>query len=558
MEVNAEGREIRREGAYGRGSNRVAATDEEEIAAVPTRKVISLDDNDVNKDKPCDQDEPPNQKAGWKKFLAHVGPGFLVSLAYLDPGNLETDLQAGANHRYELLWVVLIGLIFALLIQSLAANLGVATGRHLAELCKAEYPRFIKYCLWVLAEVAVIAADIPEVIGTAFALNILFHIPLWAGVLITGMSTLLLLGLQRYGVRKLELLISILVFVMAACYFGELSYVKPPASEVMKGLFVPRLSGNGATSDAIALLGALVMPHNLFLHSALVLSRKTPPSVKGINDACRYFLLESGFALFVALLINIAVISVSGTVCATEKLSPEDADRCSDLTLNSASFLLKNVLGKSSSIVYGIALLASGQSSTITGTYAGQYIMQGFLDIKMRMWLQNLMTRCVAIGPSLIVSIIGGSAGAGRLIIIASMILSFELPFALIPLLKFSSSSTKMGPHKNSIYIIVISWILGFGVIGINIYFLSTSFVDWLIHSNLPKAVTVLVGIVVFPLMAVYILAVVYLTFRKDTVVTFVDKSDASQIQMETGTHSNRMTEVVPYREDLADIPLPD
>ncbi|XP_042422267.1 metal transporter Nramp5-like [Zingiber officinale] len=501
------------------------------------------------------QAEPQHQAPGWKRFLAHVGPGFLVSLAYLDPGNLETDLQAGADHRYELLWVILIGLVFALIIQSLSANLGVTTGRHLAELCKAEYPVLVKYCLWLLAELAVIAADIPEVIGTAFALNILFHVPVWAGVLVTGLSTLLLLGLQRFGVRKLELFISLLVFVMAACYFGELSYVKPPATEVIKGLFVPRLKGNGATGDAISLLGALVMPHNLFLHSALVLSRKTPPSVKGINDACRYFLLESGFALFVALLINIAVVSVSGTVCAATNLSAADADRCSDLTLNSASFLLKNVLGKSSSIVYGISLLASGQSSAITGTYAGQYIMQGFLDIKMRIWVRNLMTRCIAICPSLVVAIIGGTAGAGRLIIIASMILSFELPFALIPLLKFSSSSTKMGPHKNSIYIIVISWILGLGVIGINIYYLSTSFVTWIIHSSLPKPVTVLIGIVVFPAMAVYVLALIYLTFRKDTVVTFDEKMEHSMEQ--GGQGINRGTEVVPYREDLAG-PLPE
>ncbi|PKI42456.1 hypothetical protein CRG98_037129, partial [Punica granatum] len=297
------------------------------------------------------------QKPGWRKFLSFVGPGFLVSLAYLDPGNLETDLQAGANHRYELLWVILIGLIFALIIQSLAANLGVSTGKHLSELCKAEYPKFVKYCLWLLAEVAVIAADIPE-------------------VLITGFSTLLLLGLQRYGVRKLELLIAVLVFIMAACFFGEMSYVKPPASDVLKGMFIPKLNGQDTTGDAIALLGALVMPHNLFLHSALVLSRKVPKSVRGINDACRFFFIESGFALLVAFLINVAVISVSGTVCSVKNLLSEDESRCSDLTLNSASFLLQNVLGRSSSTIYAIALLASGQSSTITGTYAGQYIMQ--------------------------------------------------------------------------------------------------------------------------------------------------------------------------------------
>ncbi|KAL5704447.1 hypothetical protein ACHQM5_022877 [Ranunculus cassubicifolius] len=475
-----------------------------------------------------DQTAPPpqthleeDQKPGWRKFLYFVGPGFLVSLAYLDPGNLETDLQAGANHRYELLWVILIGLIFALIIQSLAANLGVTTGMHLSELCKAEYPVVVKYCLWLLAELAVIAADIPEVIGTAFALNILFNIPVWVGVLLTGSSTLLLLGLQKYGVRKLEILIAILVFVMAGCYFGEMSYVKPPASELFKGMFVPKLSGQGATGDAIALLGALVMPHNLFLHSALVLSRKVPPSVKGINSACKFFLIESGFALFVAFLINVAVIAVSGTVCYGDNLTADDKGRCSDLTLNSASFLLQNVLGKSSSTVYAIALLASGQSSTITGTYAG----------------------------------------AGRLIVIASMILSFELPFALIPLLKFSSSATKMGPHKNSIYIIVVSWALGLCIIGINIYYLSTAFVGWIIHNNLPKVANVFIGLLVFPLMVIYVGSVIYLTFRKDTAVTYVDSTKLDpngDNKMEKGSADGEdESQNLPYREDLADIPLP-
>ncbi|XP_044474971.1 metal transporter Nramp5-like [Mangifera indica] len=537
---------------WGSGSNRIAAINAE--GTTPSPNVTTNND---------DKSFVDQQKPGWKKFLAFVGPGFLVSLAYLDPGNMETDLQAGASHQYELLWVVLIGLIFALIIQSLAANLGVSTGKHLSELCKAEYPRFVKYCLWLLAELAVIAADIPEVIGTAFALNILFHIPVWVGVLLTGFSTLLLLSLQRYGVRKLEMLIAILVIIMAGCFFGEMSYVKPPAVDVLKGLFIPKLSGQSATGDAIALLGALVMPHNLFLHSALVLSRKVPNSVRGIKDACRYFLIESGIALFVALLINVAIVSVSGTVCSAPNLSENISDQCNNITLNSASFLLKNVLGKLSSIVYGIALLASGQSSAITGTYAGQFIMQGFLDMKMRKWLRNLMTRSIAITPSLIVSIIGGPQGAGRLIIIASMMLSFELPFALIPLLKFSSSSTKMGPHKNSIYIIVISWILGLGIIGINVYYLSTGFVGWLIHNDLPKVGNVFISIIVFPLMAIYLLAIIYLAFRKDTVVTFIEptKEDpVAQTNLENGlVYPNRQMELghVPYIEDLADIPLP-
>ncbi|XP_026381036.1 metal transporter Nramp5-like [Papaver somniferum] len=497
-------------------------------------------------------------KSGWKNFLAHVGPGFLVSLAYLDPGNLETDLQAGANHKYELLWVVLIGLIFALLIQSLAANLGVVTGKHLAELCKAEYPVFVKICLWFLAEIAVIAADIPEVIGTAFSLNILFGVKVWAGVLITGLSTILFLGLQKFGVRKLEFLIATFVLVMAACFFVELSFVNPPAAEVMQGLFIPKLQGQGATGDAIALFGALVMPHNLFLHSALVLSRKVHQSVKGINSACKYFLIESAFALFIAFLINVSIICVSGTVCSARILTTDNANCCSGLTLNNASFLLRNVLGKSSSIVYAIALLASGQSSTITGTYAGQFIMQGFLDLKMRTWLRNLMTRCIAIAPSLIVSIISGSSGAGRLIVIASMILSFELPFALIPLLKFSSSTMKMGPHKNSLYIIVISWILGFCIIGINIYYLITAFIGWITHNKLPRVANVFIGLLVFPLMAIYISSVIYLIFRKDRVVTYINTTDGQQNKLEKGLErGDEEEDVVPQREDLAGIPLP-
>ncbi|XP_058097453.1 metal transporter Nramp6.2-like [Magnolia sinica] len=541
---------ISRDPPSWRGSNRIAS--------------IELDMTTTSAISHHEQEDPKHQKPGWRKFLSYVGPGFLVSIAYLDPGNLETDMQAGASYQYELLWVILIGLIFALIIQSLAANLGVSTGNHLAELCKAEYPKYVKYCLWLLAEVAVIAADIPEVIGTAFALNILFHIPVWGGVLITGLSTLLLLGLQRYGIRKLELLITILVFIMAGCFFGEMAYVKPPASEVLKGMFVPKLNGSGATGAAIALLGALVMPHNLFLHSALVLSRKIPQSVQGINRACRYFLIESAFALFIAFLINVAIVSVSGAVCSAENLSQDNSDKCNNLTLNSASFLLKNVLGKSSSTIYAIALFASGQSSTITGTYAGQYIMQGFLDLKMKKWTRNLMTRCIAITPSLVVSIISGPSGAAKLIIIASMILSFELPFALIPLLKFSSSKTKMGPHKNSIYIIVISWLLGAGIIGINIYYLSTGFVGWLIHNDLPKVANVFVGIIVFPLMAIYILFVIYLTFRKDRAVTFIDTakiSDTDQAQMEKGVNDasniDHGMDDVPYREDLAHIPLP-
>lgn len=455
-------------------------------------------------------------KTSWKNLFAYMGPGFLVSIAYIDPGNFETDLQSGAQYKYGLLWIILVASCAALVIQSLAANLGVVTGKHLAEHCRAEYPKKTNFILWVLAEISIVACDIPEVIGTAFALNMLFNIPIWIGVLLTGLSTLMLLALQQYGVRKLEFLIAFLVLTIAGCFFAELGYAKPAAAEVLDGLFIPKLKGNGATGLAISLLGAMVMPHNLFLHSALVLSRKIPRSVRGIKEACRFYMVESGFALMVAFLINVSVISVSGAVCNSSNLSAEDQKNCQDLDLNKASFLLKNVLGTWSSKLFAVALLASGQSSTITGTYAGQYVMQGFLDLRLKPWIRNFLTRCLAIVPSLIVAIIGGSSGAGKLIIIASMILSFELPFALIPLLKFTSSKTKMGAYANSTVISAITWIIGSLLMAINIYYLMSGFIKILLHTHFKLVGVVFLGILGFSGMTLYLAGIAYLVFRKN------------------------------------------
>nr|QDC27811.1 natural resistance-associated macrophage protein 6 [Sedum plumbizincicola] len=493
-------------------------------------------------------------KTSWKNFFAYLGPGFLVSIAYIDPGNFETDLQAGAQYKYELLWIILVASCAALVIQSLAANLGVVTGKHLAEHCRNEYSKVPNFILWVLAEIAVVACDIPEVIGTAFALNMLFHIPVWCGVLLTGLSTLVLLALQQYGVRKLELLIAFLVFTIAAAFLAELGYANPVPSEVLSGLFVPKLKGNGATGLAISLFGAMVMPHNLFLHSALVLSRKVPRSARGIKEACRFYMMESGFALMVAFLINVSVISVSGAVCSSSTLSEEDKLSCSDLDLNKASFLLRNVLGKWSSKLFGIALLASGQSSTIAGTYAGQYVMQGFLNLRLEPWIRNFLTRCLAIVPSLIVALIGGSAGAGQLIIIASIILSFELPFALIPLLKFTSCNTKMGSHANSTAISVITWIIGSLIMSINMYYLASSFIKLLLHNVSNIGLKAFYGILGFSGMAIYVAGVAYLVIRKNKKPTHLLAFTTSETQ-EAGVVDTCVTSLP--REDIVDMQLP-
>ncbi|XP_023528489.1 metal transporter Nramp6-like [Cucurbita pepo subsp. pepo] len=502
-----------------------------------------------------DQIVVPDKKS-WKNLFAYMGPGFLVSIAYIDPGNFETDLQSGAQYKYGLLWIILVASCAALIIQSLAANLGVVTGKHLAEHCKAEYPKVQNFILWVLAEIAIVACDIPEVIGTAFALNMLFSIPVWCGVLLTGLSTLFLLALQQYGIRKLEFLIAFLVLTIAICFFLELGYAKPDVGEVFYGLFVPQLKGSGATGLAISLLGAMVMPHNLFLHSALVLSRKIPRSVSGIKEACRFYMIESGFALMVAFLINVSVISVSGAVCNSPDLNMEDQMSCNDLDLNKASFLLRNVLGKWSSKLFAIALLASGQSSTITGTYAGQYVMQGFLDLKLTPWVRNFLTRCLAIVPSLIVAIIGGSSGAGKLIIIASMILSFELPFALIPLLKFTSSRTKMGTHVNSTAITVLTWIIGCLIMAINIYYLMTRFIHVLLHNDLQLVAVVFIGILGFSGMAIYLAGITYLVFRKTKESTHLLALTTEESQQLSNTPSKRSGYGLP-NEDLTSMQLP-
>ncbi|BBG99195.1 NRAMP metal ion transporter 6 [Prunus dulcis] len=439
-------------------------------------------------------------KTSWKNLFAYMGPATLDNI---------------------------VASCAALIIQSLAANLGKAFAEH----CRAEYPRVTNFILWVLAEISIVACDIPEVIGTAFALNMLFNIPIWIGVLLTGLSTLLLLALQQYGVRKLEFLIAFLVLTIAGCFFAELGYAKPDAAEVLNGLFVPQLKGSGATGLAISLLGAMVMPHNLFLHSALVLSRKIPRSVCGIKEACRFYMIESGFALMVAFLINVSVISVSGAVCNSADLNAEDQMNCTDLDLNKASFLLRNVLGSWSSKLFAVALLASGQSSTITGTYAGQYVMQGFLDLRLKPWLRNFLTRCLAIVPSLIVAVIGGSAGAGKLIIIASMILSFELPFALIPLLKFTSSKTKMGAYANSTAISAITWIIGSLLMAINVYYLIS--------------------------MGLYLAGIAYLVFRKNKEATHLLALTTPESRQLANEQQGNASMYCLAREDIVSMQLP-
>lgn len=503
------------------GSGRVAAGDHVEAAAAAAVASSSgqQDDEDGGVRGPR-----------WKRFLAHVGPGFLISMAYLDPSNLQTDLQAGYSHKYELLWVLLFGFIFVLIIQSLAAKLGIVTGRHLAELCMGEYPKYVRYGLWFFAELGVIAATIPGVLGTALAYNMLLHIPFWAGVLICGATVVLLLGLQSYGVQKMEFMIVVLMLVLASCFFIELSQVNPPMNELIEGLFIPRLKGHYAISDAVALISALVVPHNLFLHSSLVTSRNIPSSCEAVKDASVFFLLENAFALFLALLINVAIVSLSATICVDN--TSLDTNLCSNLALKSAFVLFKNVLGRSRSVVYGVALLSSGQSCAVITTYSGQYIMQGFSG--MRKCIIYLVAPCLTLVPTLIICGIGGALRVRQLINIAAIILSFVLPFALVPLLRFSSCRSMIGPYKNSTYITRISGILSMVIIGINTYFICNSFISWIVYSDLPRFAKAIISTLVFPFMAAYVAAVIYLACRKVSINASLPSGSVScEIQVE-------------------------
>lgn len=388
-----------------------------------------------------DEDHRFNLKTLWR----FMGPGFLMCIAYVDPGNFESDLQAGTLFGYKLLWVLLWATLGGWYIQGLTVRLALATGWDLARCFREEYPDPVRYALWVISELAIIASDVPEVIGTALALKLIFNIPTWVGVVLTSMSTMVFLGLQSFGVRKLEAFMASLVGVMSLCFLAEVTFVDAPASSVVAGIVLPRLPSTKALYIAISLVGAVVMPHNLFLHSALVLSRGFSLGERSLKMAYKYNIVESGLALAVSLFINFAVIIV-GAANYAQLTDPVQMQEVRERPLQYAPEMLKQVLGSSAKGFFAAALLASGQSSTITGTYAGQFVMDGFLELRVNPVLRAAVTRMCAILPSLAVVLIAGDSYSESLIVISSTVLAIQLPYALIPLIKFTASPNMMGP----------------------------------------------------------------------------------------------------------------
>jgi len=400
----------------------------------------------------------------FKKVLAFAGPGYLVAVGYMDPGNWATDLGGGAKFGYTLLSVILFSNLMAMLLQGLSAKLGIVTGRDLAQACRESYSRPVSLVLWVICEIAIAACDLAEVLGSAVALKLLFGLPLMAGVLITALDVLIVLALQGRGFRLIEAFVITLIATIAACFAYEIFFAQPLWKEAAHG-FLPRLEilqNREMLYIAIGILGATVMPHNLYLHSSIVQTRAFPTDPAGKREALRFAVFDSTLALTFALFINAAILMLGAAAFHARGL--HDVAEISD-----AYKLLTPVLGASlASTLFACALLASGQNSTLTGTLAGQIVMEGFLNLRLRPWLRRLITRALAIIPAVIVIGIYGEGKVTSLLILSQVVLSFQLPFAVIPLVQFTSDKVKMGSFANSRLTAIVAWVVAIAIVAFN------------------------------------------------------------------------------------------
>ena len=418
-------------------------------------------------------------KAGnrWKKVFAFFGPAYLVSVGYMDPGNWATDIAGGSQFGYGLIWVLLMSNFMALLLQSLSARLGIVQGRDLAQCSREVYPPAINFILYLLAEIAIAACDLAEVLGMAIGLNLLFGMPLIWGVLVTLLDTILLLYLQKLGMRKLEAFIITLIAIIGGCFLTEMFLAKPDMHEVVKG-FVPYLPNHAALYVAIGIIGATVMPHNLYLHSALVQTRKINRNHGSIMKSLKMNAIDSALALNIAFFVNAAILILAASVFF-------NSGHHEIASLQDAHKLLAPLLGsKWAPILFAVALIAAGQSSTVTGTLAGQIVMEGYLRIRINPIVRRLITRLLAIVPTLIVILIAGEKMVDQLLIFSQVLLSMQLAFAVIPLIHFVSDRNKMGVHTISLTTKIASWCVAALIVALNMKLFLESVGDWMTGSN--------------------------------------------------------------------------
>ncbi|HZD33128.1 MAG TPA: Nramp family divalent metal transporter [Candidatus Angelobacter sp.] len=410
---------------------------------------------------------PAHDAGFWQKWRAFVGPAILVSVGYMDPGNWGTDLQAGAQFKYNLLWVVGLASLMAIFMQVISARLGVVTGRDLAQCCRDWYPGWTRWPNWLLSELAVGACDLAEVLGSAVALNLLFHIPLFWAVVITGLDVLLLLALQNFGMRAIEAIVLVLIATITVCYFIEifvLPQTQPSFAEMARALVSPRLREAGMLYLAIGIIGATVMPHNLYLHSALVQSRKLQQDEPSMRSAIRFNTIDSVLALTIAFFVNSAILVLAASVFfGKDSVTIAGGNivrfRPDSDWIRVAYLTLAPLLGATAaSTLFAVALLASGQSSTITGTLAGQVVMEGFMRWRIKPWVRRLITRTLAILPAVLVIGLRGDSSVTDLLTMSQVVLALQLPFAMFPLLHFTSSSKRMGKWRNGWFLLAAGW----------------------------------------------------------------------------------------------------
>ncbi|MEJ2731303.1 MAG: Nramp family divalent metal transporter [Deltaproteobacteria bacterium] len=406
----------------------------------------------------------------WKRIFAFAGPAYLVSVGYMDPGNWATDLEGGSRFGYALIWVILMSNMMAVLLQTLAARLGIVTGKDLAQACRTEYSKFASFALWILCEIAIAAMDLAEVLGTILGLNLLFGLPLLWGAMVTLFDTFLLLAIQKLGIRKMEAFILSLITVIAGGFIINLFLAKPDWGSAAAGL-TPSVPV-GSLYIILGIIGATVMPHNLYLHSSLVQTRRVSRIVDSKAQACRYNLLDSTIALNGAFFVNSAILILAAAVFYRNGIVVTE--------IQQAHMLLEQLLGTHiAPIAFGLALLAAGQSSTLTGTLAGQIVMEGFVKIRLRPYIRRLVTRSIALLPAVVVIWISGDAGTYKLLILSQVILSLQLPFAIVPLVHFTGDRLKMGAFVSKIWVKVLAWITSAIIIALNGKLVYDQIMEW-------------------------------------------------------------------------------
>jgi manganese transport protein len=439
----------------------------------------------------------------WKKLFAFIGPAYLVSVGYMDPGNWATDIAGGSKFGYSLLWVLLMSNLMALLLQSLSAKLGLVRGLDLAQASRVTYHPAINFFNWLLAEIAIAACDLAEVIGMAIGLQLLFHIPLLWGVSITVCDTLLLLVLQKHGIRKMEAFILVLIATIGMAFIAELIFAKPDGVELIKG-FVPSIANEDALYIAIGIIGATVMPHNLYLHSSLVQTRRIERTPAGIKEAIKFNFIDTTIALNLALFVNGAILILAAAAFFT-------TGRTDVAEIQDAHNLLQDVLGtKLAPALFAIALIAAGQSSTLTGTLSGQIVMEGYLNLRIQPWLRRLITRLIAIVPAFVVISIYGEKATGDLLILSQVILSMQLGFAIIPLIHLTSDRSKMGEFTNKLWVTILAWIIAVIIIGLNVRLIYQTIMNWLETSSNQMVIY----FVVIPIVIAAGLLLLYIIFK--------------------------------------------